>query len=151
MISDGCRVSYVGSHDPSSQVQYDEQGSVLAVAGKDSAHVRWDSGKITLCAFDDLVPIKNSSRGVDNELDDSLEVSGLSQFTAETIYNERGSEGLLEALEESGALYAYDDVVEDALESLIGLVSRSGWLQRLDEDNRHDMATLVARELFRRL
>lgn len=147
MISDGSRVSYIGS----SSVQYDEQGVVLAIAGKDSAHVKWDSGKITLCTFDDLVPLKSASRGVDNELDDSLEVSGLSQFTAETIYNERGPEGLLEALEESGALYAYDDLVEDALESLIGLVSRSGWLQRLDEDNRHDMAALVARELFKRL
>lgn len=149
MITDGCKVSYIGEIGPS-EIAYDEQGVVLSVAGKDSAHVKWHSGKVTLTEMADLSPIRNSSK-VESELDDSLDVSGLSQFTAQSIFNENGPEGLLEALEESGALGAYDDAVEAAMESLLGTIARSGWLKKLDETDRSDMALLVAQTLFKRV
>lgn len=148
MISDGCRVSYVGSHNPS--LPYDEQGVVLA-HDKQSAHVKWDNGKILLCDIYDIVPVKGKSAKVESDIDDSLELSGLSSYTAEMIYNDRGSEGLLEALLESGALSVHEEAVDDAVDSLIKSIATSGWIKRLDEDSRAEMAMIVARELLKSL
>lgn len=148
MITDGARVSYIGAPDPF--VPYEEQGVVLTVAGN-SAHVKWDSGKITLVDSRDIVAVRQKSAKVESDIDDSLEVSGLNPHLAESVYNERGPEGLLEALEESGALSMHAEAVEDAVDALTAKIATSGWLKRLDEDARSDMATLVARELLKRL
>lgn len=149
MISDGTRVCFIGNDPSSSNLTYDDQGVVLAAAGKTAAHVKWDNGVFTMTDWLDLSPIKNSTR-VESELDDSLDVSGLSQHTAAAIFNERGPEGLLEALEESGALSVYEDPLQEAVDTLIAVIARAGWLKKLDDDSRSDMALLVAKELIKK-
>jgi hypothetical protein len=154
VIHDGSRIRYTGP--PDGPLTPGDQGSVLAVSGH-CAHVQWKTGNLTgqVHPHDttDLEPLTPRQGAVEDALDDSLEVSGLGTFTARQIYDEGGSEALLNAMADSGRLASFQEIAEDALalvaERIRTSTSFTSLASHLDEDEADEMIRLASAALIR--
>lgn len=154
MIYDGCRVAFSGAgHGPLAQ---GDQGTVLVTSGH-CAHVQWKTGalagQVSLVDTLDIEPLGSRQGAVEESLDDSLEVSGLGTVTARQIYDEGGSEALLNAMAESGKLSAFREIAEEALSLVAGRIRSSASFtalsSHLEEDETDEMVRLAAAALIR--
>jgi hypothetical protein len=154
MIHDGSRVTYTGMGD--GPLVFDDQGRVLVVSGH-AAHVQWKTGalagQVTLVDVQDLTPLGTPRNAVEAALDDSLEVSGLGTFTARQIYDEGGSEALLNAMVDSGHLAAFGAIAEEALALVAGRIRTSdafrSVMAHLDESETEEVVRLASAALIR--
>jgi hypothetical protein len=154
MIQDGCRVAYTGLGDQS--LAFDDQGSVLAVSGS-AAHIQWKTGAlagtVTLVDSRDLTTLGGRPQAVEAALDDSLEISGLGTFTARQIYDEGGSEALLNAMVDSGHLSVFGSIAEEALVLVAGRIRESfdfrAATSQLDENERDELVRMASAALIR--
>jgi riboflavin synthase len=156
VINDGSRVRYTG-HEDGPLIRGD-QGSVLVASGH-AAHVQWRTGalagQVTLhdTDTDDIEPLTPRQGAVEDALDDSLDVEGLGTFTARQIYDEGGSEALLNAMADAGRLAAFQEIAEDALALVAERIRTSAAFTtvavHLDEDEADEMVRLAAAALIR--
>lgn len=154
MISDGIRVRYIGTSD--GPVAPGDQGSVLVASGH-CAHIQWRTGafagQVHLHDTVDLEPLSPRQGALEDSLDDSLEVAGLGTFTARQIFDEGGSEALLNAMADSGRLSSFQEIAEDALALVAERIRTSAAFtalaSHLDEDEADDMVRTAAATLIR--
>ena len=154
MIYDGCQVEYTGARADS--LVHGDQGAVLVVSGH-AAHVQWKTGslagQVTLEDSDDLAPVGTRRTAVEASLDDSLEVSGLGSFTARQIYDEGGSEALLNAMADSGKLASFQEIAEEVFTLVSTRIRTSASFialaSHLDEDEADEMVRLASATLIR--
>jgi hypothetical protein len=111
------------------------------------------SGQVTLVDTLDLEPLQSRQGSVEEALDDSLEVSGLGTFTARQIYDEGGSQALLNAMADSGKLSAFQEIAEEALALVAGRIRASASFtalaSHLDDDESDEMVRLASAALIR--
>jgi hypothetical protein len=154
VIRDGSRVRYTGTQD--GPLHHNDQGSVLTTSGH-AAHVHWRTGtlagQVTLHDTNDLEPLTPRQGAVEDALDDSLEVAGLGTFTARQIYDEGGSEALLNAMADSGRLATFQEIAEDALDLVAQRIRTSNAFttlaSHLDDDEADEMVRLASAALIR--
>lgn len=154
MLYDGCRVTYTGVKD--GLLDPGDQGSILVTSGH-CAHVQWKTGalagQVLLVDTSDLETLGSRQGAVEESLDDSLEVSGLGTFTARQIYDEGGSQALLNAMADSGKLSAFQEIAEEALALVAGRIRASASFtalaSHLDEDESEEMVRLASAALIR--
>lgn len=154
MLYDGCRVMYTGANIQDGP-QLTDEGAVL-IMGERSAHVQWRTGslaeRVSLVDVRDLMSME-ARRGVEDALDDSLEVSGLGTFTARQIFDEAGPEGLLNALVDSGHLASFTPIAEEALALVTGRLRASmaqqGMTAHLDDSEVEEVVRTAAAALIR--
>lgn len=154
MIYDGCRVTYTGLDDGA--LAFDDQGKVLVTSGT-CAHVQWKTGalagQVTPVDTRDLTLLGSRAQAVEAALDDSLEVAGLGTFTARQIYDEGGSEALLNAMVDSGHLSSFASIAEEALTLVEGRIRASASVHsviaHLDEPEADEVVRLAAAALIR--
>jgi hypothetical protein len=154
MIYDGCRVAYTGLGDHG--LIFDDQGSVLVASGT-CAHVQWKTGslagQVTPVDIRDLTVLGSRAQAVEAALDESLEVAGLGTFTARQIFDEGGSEALLNAMVESGHLSAFSSIAEEALALVQGRIRAADAVRsvvaHLDESEADEVVRLAAAALIR--
>jgi hypothetical protein len=155
MIQDGCRVTYTGLGEH--PLAFDDQGTVLVVSGT-AAHVQWRTGAlkggVSLVDTRDLDPVSGSRpQAVENALDDSLDIAGLGTFTARQIYDEGGSEALLNAMVESGHLSSFGSIAEEALTLVEGRIRASADFHavtsHLDETEADELVRMASAALIR--
>ncbi len=154
MIYDGSRVEYSGLGEGS--LVHGDQGAALVVSGT-CAHVQWKTGalagQVTPVHTDDLLPLGSRQGAVEDSLDDSLEVSGLGTFTARQIYDEGGSQGLLNAMADTGRLAAFQEIAEEALSLVASRIRTSpsfiALSAHLDEDEAEETIRLASAVLIR--
>jgi hypothetical protein len=108
---------------------------------------------VSLEDTDDLNPLGSRHGAVEAALDDSLEVSGLGTFTARQIYDEGGSEALLNAMADSGKLAAFQEIAEEALSLVSGRIRTSASFvalaSHLDDEEAEEMVRLASAALIR--
>lgn len=154
MIYDGCRVTYTGLGD--NGLAFDDQGLVL-VASDGGAHVHWKTGaladQVTLVDARDLVMLGSRPQAVEAALDDSLEVSGLGTFTARQIFDEGGSEALLNVMVDAGHLSSFGSIAEEALTLVVGRIRSADAIRQvvchLDDAEADEVVRLAAAALIR--
>lgn len=154
MVYDGNRVEYSGLGE--SSLVHGDQGAVLVVSGS-YAHVQWKTGalagQVLPVHVEDLSVLGRRHGAVEEALDDSLEVSGLGTFTARQIYDEGGSEALLNILAETGKLAAFQDIAEEALNLVAGRIRSSDTFlavtSHLEEDEAAEMVRIASAALIR--
>jgi hypothetical protein len=154
MIYDGCRVSYTGHGEGG--LAFDDQGLVLVASGT-GAHVHWKTGaladQVTLVDVQDLTALGGRQQAVEAALDDSLEVAGLGTFTARQIFDEGGSEALLNVMVDSGHLSSFGSIAEEALSLVVGRIRTSDAVRQvvchLDENEADEVVRLAAAALIR--
>lgn len=154
MMYDGCRVEYTGAG--TGPLVHGDQGSILVTSGH-CAHVQWATGvmasQVTLEDTGDLNPLGSRQGSVEAALDDSLEVSGIGTFTARQIYDEGGSQALLNAMADAGKLSSFQEIAEEALTLVSGRIRTSASFtsltSHLEEDEADDVVRLAAAALIR--
>lgn len=153
MLDDGSRVAYTGvGGGPLAG----DEGAVLVTDGH-AAHVQWKTGalagQVTLVDTVDLVPLSARRGAVEAALDDSLEVAGVGTFTARQIYDDGGSEGLLNAMAEAGHLAAFTPIAEEALALVTGRLRACASIQQvvshLEDDEADEVVRTAAAVLIR--
>jgi hypothetical protein len=115
MLREGQKVAYTGPANEG--LILGDHGRLLVLASG-SAHVSWETGtlagQITPVALYDLSPAR-SVMTVQSDLDDSLDVAGITLVAARDLYDADGEVGVINAMAESGHLAAFQDIAEDAL------------------------------------
>jgi len=154
MLYDGCPVEYTGMKGE--PLVPGDQGSILVTSGH-CAHVQWKTGalagQVSLVDTLDLTPLGSRQGAVEESLNDSLEVSGLGTFTARQIYDEGGSQALLNAMAEAGKLASFQEIAEEALALVAGRIRTSASFMalasHLEEDEAEEMVRLASAALIR--
>lgn len=110
-MNEGQQVTYVG---PSVEgLGQGERAHLLAFESKASAHIQVTSGNIYLVDLDDLTTARTAA--AHDDLEDSLEVGGLSSFAVRDVYDNGGSIGVLDTMAQLGHLAAFSGIAEEAL------------------------------------
>lgn len=154
MLYDGCRVEYTGTGN--GPLVRGDQGAVLVMSGH-CAHVQWktgsQAGQVLLVDTRDVEPLGSRQGAVEEALDDSLEISGLGTVTARQIYDEGGSEALLNAMSDAGRLASFQEIAEEALSLVAGRIRTSpsftALAVHLEEDEADEMIRLASAALIR--
>lgn len=154
MLYDGCRVGFTGVG--AGPLVQGDQGTVLVTSGH-CAHVQWKTGslagQVSLVDTMDVEPLGSRQGSVEEALDDSLEVSGLGTVTARQIYDEGGSEALLNAMADAGKLATFREIAEEALTLVAGRIRTSASFlamsSHLEEEEADEMVRLASATLIR--
>lgn len=151
---EGDAVSYIGEG-----VLFGAHGKLLATAGAHAGHVEWSTGsqagQVTLVDTDDLVASRRSKPVVAarDELDDSLEVGGLSVTAVRQVQDEEGPVGVLNFMASNGHLSGFAHIGEQALGFVTGLVRQDSGVRevtaQLDDDEAEGLIHLAASVLLR--
>lgn len=153
MLREGQKVAYTGYATP--DLNLGDGGRILLMSAN-SAHVSFEtgvsSGQIIAVALHDLSPIREVA-SISSGLDDSLEMSGLTNFAAREIYDMGGDIAVLNAMSESGHLAAFQDIAEDALSLVASRIRRDPSfhevLAQLDEEEAESVVRSAAANLIR--
>lgn len=152
-MREGQKVAYTGSN--TNELSLGDEGRIL-VMSSNAAHVSMETGisagQIIAVATYELALLRKSSSVV-NDLDDSLDVAGLSTFAAREIYDMGGETAILNAMHESGHLAAFQDIAEDALILVAHQIRRDPSfrevLAQLDEEEAESVIRSAAATLIR--
>lgn len=150
---EGSRVTHLGTGE-----LFGHTGKLLVRAGQ-GGHVKWASGpqigRVTMVDIDDLVPAAAVPRtaAVDrDELEDSLEVGGLSFSAVQHMQAIEGTVGVLHFAANSGYLANFQDIAEETFLHVAGRVRQDPAfrevLAQLDENDGDALVTLATRSLL---
>lgn len=151
---EGQAVSFIGEG-----AMFGSQGKLLATAGHHAAHVSWATGplagQVSLADTEDLASTRKAASAViaRDELDDSLDVGGMSVTAVRQVQDEEGAVGVLNFMASSGHLSGFAGIGEQALAFVTGLVRQDSGVRevtaQLDEDEAEGLIHLAASVLLR--
>lgn len=150
---EGSAVTHIGTGE-----LFGHTGKLLARAGH-GGHVKWASGpqlgRVTMVDIDDLVPAAATrTAAVDrDELEDSLDVGGLSFSAVQHMQAIEGTVGVLHFAANSGYLTNFQDIAEDTFLHVAALVRQDSAfrevLAQLDSVDSDALVSLATRSLLR--
>jgi hypothetical protein len=150
---EGSKVTHIGTGE-----LFGHTGKLLARAGH-GGHVKWATGPKTGCVtmvdIDDLVPANATHTAAveRDELEDSLEVGGLSFSAMQHMQVVEGTLGVLHFAADSGYLVNFGDIAEDVFLHTAGQLRQDPAfrevLAQLDENDGDALVTLATRSLLR--
>jgi hypothetical protein len=154
MLREGQKVSYTGMDDDG--LVLGDQGRVLLVQGA-VINVMWTTGAcaddVTAAYEHDLVVMGRRATAAVDDLGDSLELGGLSTFSARAAYDEGGSVALLNEMAASGHLSAFQEIAEEALNVVASRIRQDPSFRtvvaELDEDEAEGVLRLASACLIR--
>jgi hypothetical protein len=150
--SDGSSVSYIGMGP-----DFGHQASLLTTRGH-AAHVKWASGPhagaVTMVDTDDLVPTNQRAARVErDELADSLDVGTIAATGVRAVQDAEGTVGVLGMLVRGGHLGDLQEIVDDAMATVVAHLRRNAGLRevvsQLDDDEGEDLVQTTAHVLLR--
>lgn len=150
---EGSQVTHIGTGE-----LFGHTGKLLARAGH-GGHVKWASGPqlgcVTMVDIDDLVPARVATRSATerDELEDSLDVGGLSFSAVQHMQAIEGTVGVLHFAANSGYLTNFADIAEDVFLHTAGQLRQDPAfrevLAQLDENDGDALVQLATRSLLR--
>lgn len=150
---EGSPVAFIGTGE-----LFGHTGKLLARAGH-GGHVKWASGpktgQVTMVDVDDLVPAGAAVRTTAvarDDLEDSLEVGGLSFSAVQHVQAIEGTLGVLHFAANSGYLTNFQDIAEDTFLHVAGRLRQDPAfrevLAQLDETDGDALVQLATRSLL---
>lgn len=110
MFFDGQKVSYVG-HEGEGTPKIGDLGQVVAV-GNTASHVKWKTGSLK----DEFREVDHMSIvPVAGQAEIDTFSGGLLAFSARDVHAARGTDGVVDALNEAGHLGSFEAIAEEAL------------------------------------